>query len=66
MTPQDIKRAKEMLEEDFIKNNAPWKQDLELMLSRKEKAEIQALSAHGFEYLTKDYLPNKLNSGDWI
>ncbi len=32
----------------------------------KMKAEIQALSSHGIEYLTDVYLPNKLYSGDWI
>lgn len=31
----------------------------------REKAEIQALSAFGFQYLTKDYLPAKLRAGDW-
>ena len=66
MDAQDIKRAKEMLEEEFIKNNKPWKEDLELMLARKEKAEIQALSQHGFKYLTDEYLPTKLSTGDWI
>src|SRR5271157_940513 len=66
MSQQDIKRAKEMLEEDFIKNNKPWKEDLELMLKTKEKAEIQALSAHGLNYLTDEYLPTKLSTGDWI
>jgi len=66
MDAQDIKRAKEMLGEEFIINNKPWKEDLELMLARKEKAEIQALSTHGFKYLTDDYLPSKFSTGDWI
>ncbi len=66
METPDIKRAKEMLEEDFIKNNKPWKEDIELMLSRKEKAEIQALSAKGIDYLTETYLPTKMSVGDWI
>jgi len=33
---------------------------------KKEKAEIQALSAFGFQYITEDYLPRKLEKGDWI
>jgi meiotic recombination protein SPO11 len=66
MDAQDIKRAKEMLDEEFIKNNKPWKEDLELMVTRKEKAEIQALSQHGFKYLTDEYLPTKMSTGDWI
>lgn len=41
-------------------------QELELMLQTKQKAEIQALSSYGFQYLTKEYLPRKLREGDWI
>jgi len=36
------------------------------MVNKKEKAEIQALSSFGFQYLTKVYLPLKLREGDWI
>jgi meiotic recombination protein SPO11 len=66
MTPQDIKRAKEMLKEPFVTKNAKWVADIEQMLQRQEKAEIQALAAHGFEFLTETYLPTKLETGDWI
>jgi DNA topoisomerase VI subunit A len=32
----------------------------------KQKAEIQALSSFGFQYITEHYLPRKLKEGDWI
>ena len=32
----------------------------------KTKAEIQALSSYGFQYLSEVYLPIKLQEGDWI
>jgi meiotic recombination protein SPO11 len=32
----------------------------------KKKAEIQALSSFGFQYVTEEYLPRKLREGDWI
>jgi len=66
MTPEDIKRAKEMLKEPFVTKNPKWVADIEQMLQRQEKAEIQALAAHGFEFLTETYLPTKLETGDWI
>ncbi|MHA1341132.1 MAG: hypothetical protein ACTSRZ_14155 [Promethearchaeota archaeon] len=66
MDKNDLKRLEDMLKEDFVKNNSEWKADLELMKKEKKKAEIQALSSHGIEYLTDIYLPNKLYSGDWI
>jgi meiotic recombination protein SPO11 len=36
------------------------------MLRTKTKAEIQALSSYGFQYLSEVYLPLKLQQGDWI
>lgn len=54
------------LEEDFIKANPEWVAELELMLRTREKAEIQALSSFGFQYLTHEYLPRKLAEGDWL
>ncbi|KAI0563053.1 Type IIB DNA topoisomerase [Gracilaria domingensis] len=66
MTEHDIKTGKELLEEDFIKKNEQWYKELELMVKNKEKAEIQALSNFGFQYLTEQYLPRKLAQGDWI
>jgi len=66
MNKTDEKRTKEMLEEDFVKQNKAWETDLKLALKMKVKAEIQALSSHGFEFLTDKYLPEKLTTGDWI
>lgn len=66
MKPMDVKRTKELLKEDFVKKNKQWELDLSLALKLKKKAEIQALSRHGFEFLTNTYLPEKLTTGDWI
>ena len=66
MTKQDEKRVKDMLNEDFVKRNKLWEEDLKLALSLKVKAEIQAFASHGFSYLTDKYLPEKLTTGDWI
>ncbi len=66
LNKQDIKRTQEMLKEDFVRSNKEWVKDLQLMLKSKVKAEIQALSSHGFEFLTEKYLPEKLTTGDWL
>ncbi|MFX1294942.1 MAG: hypothetical protein ACFFD2_08845 [Promethearchaeota archaeon] len=66
MSKADKKRTEEMLKEPFVQKNLSWVEDLELMLRIQRKAEIQALSSHGFEYLTDSYLPTKLSTGDWI
>ncbi|GFR49530.1 hypothetical protein Agub_g11574 [Astrephomene gubernaculifera] len=66
MTEEDIKTGRRLLEEDFIRSNPDWVRELELMLASRVKAEIQALSSFGFQYLTQVYLPLKLQEGDWI
>ncbi len=66
MTKADIERTKQLLKEEFVKRNEKWVEDLKLMLEREEKAEIQALASHGFKYLTEQYLPVKIETGDWI
>ncbi len=66
MNKQDEKRMKDMLNEDFVKKNKAWEEDLKLALKLKVKAEIQAFASHGFKFLTDVYLPEKLTTGDWI
>ena len=43
-----------------------WVQELNTMLKQKEKAEIQAFTSKGFQFLTESYLPRKLREGDWV
>ncbi|MFX0032467.1 MAG: hypothetical protein ACFE8E_02450 [Candidatus Hodarchaeota archaeon] len=66
MNKQDEKRTKDLLNEDFVKKNKAWETDLKLALKLKDKAEIQAFATHGFKFLTDEYLPEKLTTGDWI
>ncbi|KAK2977613.1 hypothetical protein RJ640_007249 [Escallonia rubra] len=66
MTEQDIKTGKDLLEEDFVKKNPGWVEELNLMVKSKQKAEIQALSSFGFQYLSEVYLPLKLQQRDWL
>ncbi|KAL3149242.1 DNA topoisomerase 6 subunit A [Trebouxia sp. C0010 RCD-2024] len=66
MTEEDMKTGKRLMEEDFVKANPLWVSELEIMVQSKVKAEIQALSSFGFQYLSQVYLPLKLQEGDWI
>lgn len=66
MTENDIKTGKELMKEDFILKNPKWMKELSIMVKTKKKAEIQALSSFGFQYITEEYLPRKLREGDWI
>jgi meiotic recombination protein SPO11 len=66
MTEHDIKTGKELMKEDFILKNPKWMKEVAIMVKTKKKAEIQALSSFGFQYVTEEYLPRKLREGDWI
>ena len=66
MTASDIKTGEHLLKEAFIQQNEAWMNEIKLMLKLKKKAEIQALSSYGFQYLTQEFLPKKLREGDWI
>jgi DNA topoisomerase VI subunit A len=66
MTEWDMKKANNMLAYPWIKDNKKWRRELELMIKRKEKAELQALAKHGITFMTDKYLPQKLEAKDWI
>lgn len=66
MTEQDVKTGRDLLEEDFVKKNPKWVEELTLMVKTKQKAEIQALSSFGFQYLSEVYLPLKIQQQDWL
>jgi len=66
MSDADMKFGQDLLKDEAICGMPGWKAELEMMLKRKKKAEIQALSNFGFQYLTQDYLPKKLEAGNWL
>jgi len=66
LTDGDKKAGEKLLKEDFIQKNPGWIKELQIMLKNKEKAEIQALSTFGFQFLTEQYLPQKIRNGDWM
>ena len=66
MTSKDIHRSKLMLEEEFVKRKPRWKEQLQILISSGYKAEIQALNARDPQYITNFYLPQKIETGDFI
>lgn len=66
LTEQDIARLKQLSEYEWFKNNKLWQQEFKMMKQFGAKAEIQALSARGVSFITDKYLPEKIQSKDWI
>ncbi|MBI5226280.1 DNA topoisomerase IV subunit A [Candidatus Micrarchaeota archaeon] len=61
----DIKRAQEMKAYDWFKTKE-WQAEINLFLEKKLKAEIQALSSKNLQYISKEYLPDKINAQDFL
>ena len=58
--------GEELLKESFIQKHPEWVKELEGMMRSGEKAEIQALSSFGFQFITEQFLPRNFLEGDWI
>ncbi len=62
---RDLKRARELLEYPWF-GHKEWKREIKLMLDKKIKAEIEALSSRGLKFLSETYLPEKLDKKEFL
>ncbi|XP_009901518.1 meiotic recombination protein SPO11 [Dryobates pubescens] len=65
-TKQDQKKLASLQKRPYIACQPMWKKELEIMAASKLKAEIQVLTSLSSHYLSRVYLPNKLQFGGWI
>ena len=61
----DIKRTQELLKYEWFQNPA-WQKELKLMINRKIKAELEALSGKGLKFMTEEYLPTKIKNKEFL
>ncbi|KAM5135860.1 meiotic recombination protein SPO11 [Mantella aurantiaca] len=66
LSQEDQKKLRSLATRPYVSTQPLWGRELEIMSSRKMKAEIQALTSLSPTYLTRVYLPNKLQYGGWI
>ncbi len=59
LTEQDLKRLKE-LEQDPRYMVDPWRREVQFFGKIKRKAELEAFSRYGLEFIVKDFLPERL------
>ncbi len=59
LNDRDVAALKSELSDPRFKNQF-WKNEIELMLEIKKKAEQQALAKYGLDFVTNTYLPEKL------
>jgi len=61
----DIRRAKELMKYSWFQTNL-WKREIDMFLDKKAKLEIEALASKGLRFLAFQYLPEKIQTHDWI
>jgi DNA topoisomerase-6 subunit A len=62
----DIKRAKELLNYEWFNKNPKWQKEINLMIEKGVKAEIEALSHLGLKFMSEKYLPDKIKNQDFL
>ncbi|CAL9220629.1 unnamed protein product [Arabidopsis halleri] len=61
LTEEDKKRTEALLLRCYLKREMPqWRLELETMLTRGVKFEIEALSVHSLSFLSEVYIPSKI------
>jgi DNA topoisomerase-6 subunit A len=65
LNEKDVSRAKELLNYAWFQKK-PWQAEIQRMLTSGLKYELDALANKDFQYLTKTYLPRKLEEQDWL
>jgi len=61
----DIKRAYELMNYKWFQTKK-WQIEIKIFLDKKSKLEIEALTSKGLRFLADKYLPEKIETGDWI
>nr|XP_017251400.1 PREDICTED: meiotic recombination protein SPO11-1-like isoform X6 [Daucus carota subsp. sativus] len=63
LTNEDKSRTEALLRRCYLEREVPeWRLELELLLQRGVKFEIEALSAHSLSFLSEVYVPSKLKA----
>uniref|UniRef100_A0A663MWL3 DNA topoisomerase (ATP-hydrolyzing) n=1 Tax=Athene cunicularia TaxID=194338 RepID=A0A663MWL3_ATHCN len=65
-TKQDQNKLASIQKRPYIACQPMWRKELEIMAASKLKAEIQVLTSLSSDYLSRVYLPNKLQFGGWL
>ncbi len=61
----DIKRAIELKNYIWFQTEK-WRTEIDIFLEKKAKLEIEALTSKGLRFLADKYLPEKIQTEDWI
>jgi DNA topoisomerase VI subunit A len=66
LNDQDIKRAKQIAGYPWFANKKPWQREIEMMLKNGFKLEVEALISKDISYVTEEYVPARLEEGNFL
>ncbi|XWS11348.1 hypothetical protein CRYUN_Cryun38cG0076200 [Craigia yunnanensis] len=67
LTTEDKRKTEDMLLRCYLHQKAPdWRSELELILQRGTKFEIEALSVHSLSFLSEFYIPSKIQERTYM
>jgi DNA topoisomerase-6 subunit A len=66
LNDQDIKRAKQIREYPWFAKKKAWQKEIDKMLSNGFKLEVEALISKDISYVTEEYVPARLEDGDFL
>jgi DNA topoisomerase-6 subunit A len=66
LNEQDIKRAKQIKSYPWFEKKAKWQKEIDKMLSNGFKLEVEALISKDISYVTEEYVPQRLEEGDFL
>ncbi|XP_001636181.3 meiotic recombination protein SPO11 [Nematostella vectensis] len=66
LTERDRSKCHALLKRPFMDSHPAWRQEIEHMLTKGYKAEMQALSTIATSFLSDTYIALKIRNGRWI
>ena len=66
LSDTDRKRANEILNYPWFRDNKAWKKEINHMLSNGFKMEVESLITKDISYVTEEYVPTRLKKKDWL
>jgi DNA topoisomerase-6 subunit A len=66
LSDTDIKRAKQIAAYPWFEKKKQWQKEIAGMLKNGFKLEVEALISKDISYVTEEYVPSRLKSGDFL
>lgn len=62
----DKKRLNQMADYDWFEDHDEWQEQFDQLRDMEAKVELAALSANGITFISEEYIPEKIENGDYI